>query len=783
MKKVIILILLLLLPSNVYADNRVIGEYGTYENARKIIKETMRAYYIRGPHLQYNYSKAVYGGVSPEEATSQDIQYNVCAAYTYGVYNEAFGSRYLEDVETFPRYNYDISNVARAYYDAENPRDGTYLIWYANTTDNINYIYNDAYNFSDFVNLIHPGDLFVFSGHALIAYDVATNPNTNKKDVLILNSTGHSKNASRIGSETSYLYYDELGRVANNTLEIASEGAVKWRWLSDITQFVDSKTGKMSCTKEECAVVRVFYKGANDEAIFNYSIDPVKYKNSLFRTIYRGIYVEKTVNINDNNSVYLGDELTYTIKITNMSSSTSATSYNNKFYIEETIGDMVEYLSSTQNGTYADNHITWAIDNLDAGKSISLKYTVRIKNDITNINKMIAAIGKVYSDNNDIGYITTGTVSNKIVGKSFNTTETYQNCYTANASKKGLEMINSVYQCATGIDFNFTNFNFDAIFTKKENKTSKATNNTLLFNSNINFPNDVFAKMILNHYYAGLVQYKINGETLLHLPRWSLLDSYPRAKTINAMDFQDGDVLIYYVDTSKTYDNTISNNKYTDESGIYAYIYINGKFQGKNGTGATQRNDFTYDYYGDEINQKLYIKYKNDDVLVTEDDYEFFNYQSLFDKDYYIILRPSLLIKDITFNTNKYNISTNHKIIYGITSGTSVDELLNNTVTSGSSIVIGKNNETVFPSSLLKTGYIVKTIFGAESDSPLIYKVSIKGDTLGTGVASIKSAKNIAHHIIDGNIITGNEYLYAADYDNNDKIKMNDVVKLLKENN
>ena len=84
---------------------------------------------------------------------------------------------------------------------------------------------------------------------------------------------------------------------------------------------------------------------------------------------------------------------------------------------------------------------------------------------------------------------------------------------------------------------------------------------------------------------------------------------------------------------------------------------------------------------------------------------------------------------------------------------------------------------------MLKTGYIVKTIFGAESDSPLIYKVSIKGDTLGTGVASIKSAKNIAHHIIDGNIITGNEYLYAADYDNNDKIKMNDVVKLLKENN
>ena len=89
MKKIYVLLIItfLLLPSFVMAEEeRKIGEYGTYDNAIKIIQEVMRDYYIKEDKFQYNYSRASYGGNSPEEATTQDTNHLVCASYTYSCY-------------------------------------------------------------------------------------------------------------------------------------------------------------------------------------------------------------------------------------------------------------------------------------------------------------------------------------------------------------------------------------------------------------------------------------------------------------------------------------------------------------------------------------------------------------------------------------------------------------------------------------------------------------------------------------------------------------------------
>jgi hypothetical protein len=299
-----------------------------------------------------------------------------------------------------------------------------------------------------------------------------------------------------------------------------------------------------------------------------------------------------------------------------------------------------------------------------------------------------------------------------------------------------------------------------------------------------------------------------NGSTdtsYLHLPRYVTDDYLPRAKTIMVEDFEDGDVLIYYVDRSRTYGKAVSNKSYTDEDGMYAYIYLNGRFIGKNQTGTKQqRNEFTPEYYNTITGGGITCRKDPNNTskcennvdfaghlyaigtqsirtsLVDENYYDFLNYQTLSGKDYFIILRPSQYTEKIGIDTTYKKDETN-KTIYNVASNTKTNTFLNSISSSGVSNVLTNNGVSVQTTDTIKTGYKLKTIFGIETDSPLNYKIAVLGDTLGTGYADKASAKNIAKHIVNGNVITGSEYLKAADYNDDGNIKMNDVVKLMSE--
>jgi len=71
------------------------------------------------------------------------------------------------------------------------------------------------------------------------------------------------------------------------------------------------------------------------------------------------------------------------------------------------------------------------------------------------------------------------------------------------------------------------------------------------------------------------------------------------------------------------------------------------------------------------------------------------------------------------------------------------------------------------------------TIKISKYDESNIYKVSVLGDFTGDGIVDITDAKKIAEHIINKNQVA-QEYLLAADLTNDGKVKMNDVMKLLK---
>ena len=621
MKKIIFLILLLIvIPTNIYAAT----EYGSYSDAQKMIKEAMKSYYMRGSNVQYNYSRATYGSASPEEMTKQDGGYLVCAAFTYSSYVEAFGMKYEKNVSEFPRYNYNISDAAAAYYNENKNNtsklDGNYLIYYENDDEGIKYVYNNATSFDAFVQLIKPGDLFVYTGHALIAYDVVTNPDTGKLDVLILNSTQQPFIPTRIDgtSRISYNIFPSSHNITN-TLNVEQEGTIQGVFLSDISSFGG---GTVDCKKDECAVLRPFYN-KDGKAMFNYKINEQQYNNTKFRTEYPGIYVEKSVNKGDNNSVYIGDELIYTIKITNKSNVDGQNVSYSKFYVEETLDDAVEYIESDGYSTTSNNVIKWPINSLAPGETIELTYKVRVKNNLDNINKKIVSEGKIHKGSSS--YITTGKVNHKIIPKVTTVSKTYDQCYNEISNYGGLAMIDAVYECMyPSEDFSFSTFSFTEIFEKNTTlniKDAKPAGSLIVPKD----PNNKYYKMILNNYWSGLVK---TTDDKYSFPLWKGDYTKDRAKNINPIDFKDGDVLIFVEDNL-----------------IQSYIFINGKFIRKNVTGQT-RTEFTYTHYSSDYS-KLYAGYDkltaaNTDAVLTHA-----NYQTLFDKDYYVILRPELLIKEI----------------------------------------------------------------------------------------------------------------------------------------
>lgn len=125
---------------------------------------------------------------------------------------------------------------------------------------------------------------------------------------------------------------------------------------------------------------------------------------------------------------------------------------------------------------------------------------------------------------------------------------------------------------------------------------------------------------------------------------------------------------------------------------------------------------------------------------------------------------------------DQYQKDTNKMIIYGLAPMT-VGVFKSNVSTNAILSVLDNQNNALADTNSLATGQTFRVSFLNNNTS---YKISILGDVLGDGQVTKNDAKRIALHIIDGNVITGDEYLMAADYDGNNVIKMNDVVHLMK---
>lgn len=693
-KKFILLIMLLFLPFVVRAEEM------TYDEAKEALQQSIQAWYMRGYYRQYNSPKNTYALLRhPEDATVQDTGYAVCSGFTNDAWMEAFGFQGQNDNVVGghpPAGSEAYTNEAKKYLDAKGCKTskpdvagckGEFLVFYQKKDESIRYVYNpngletsEVLKVSNFVKLLQEGDMVAYNGHVAIVYGFKYDSKGKKTDALLFQSgTGGVKVYSKI-DPTEYklrqLFYYKAKKTENNglldinTAENPYEGTVKWAWFSSYSSFV--KDGKIDCQKDKCSITRAYYKGSDGKAVFNYDVKwPQNIRASKARIEMPGIYITKTSSKYDNNSVTLGDTITYTITIINNSNlakekgESKAKKYSN-FHVVETLPAEVEFVAGTvdnsPDGSYNETNrtVAWDIDSLAKGEKIVLKYKVKVKKEAKNIGKYIEANGKVYKSNVN-NYVTTGTVRHEIINSTAATDAEYKNCYEKEKKDgyEGLALIQRTYICVYGeekLDFNFRKLDSEGAlpltsFIVFSNEADGKAANQVRFN--MSGERKVYADMILNNYWGGLEPFNKNGETIYHLVSWrnadtnSYLGDLSRAKTIASGHFKTGDVLVYYNSKSKTKEDL----RYTKESGTYAFIYIDGSFVGINQSGkASERNIFTKKYYEDNKIDMAKNLYQGSTSL-----YEYANYQTLFGKDAYVIFRPEKVITD----TSKIVIKTN----------------------------------------------------------------------------------------------------------------------------
>ena len=178
----------------------------------------------------------------------------------------------------------------------------------------------------------------------------------------------------------------------------------------------------------------------------------------------------------------------------------------------------------------------------------------------------------------------------------------------------------------------------------------------------------------------------------------------------------------------------------------------------------------------------IYVENDNDEVILTK---LISSYVDLsIDGDKLIVKYNDTVIKTFNlsrvneiFNVKDYKVNNDKYTISGIIAGTNIDSFKSKIDTNVNYEIIDISGN-VMTNEILKTGYKLKLAFSVE---PMEYILSIKGDVLGEGTITKDGGKLIAKHIIDGNIIKGEAYLDAADYNSDGSIKMNDVIRMLKE--
>lgn len=481
-----------------------------------------KAYQRQGSQIQYDsYRKNL--ALTPEDATSQHINYTVCSGFTYQIYKNALDINfydYTQELLDFAKKNYKTSKKYVIHYSAKSSKNDETVIKKGQAAAYLKYV-------NDKVGKLKPGDLIVYEDETNFGHVVMFMGFSAKGDgsMIVIQAGGYNYNFTEQidgfeekGAITQTYLHDRLNKVLSENL---------------IKRFAVIRI----VTEENQCIKKVDDK-------YNFETDSCEISDSAeSRLKYKGIDIEKTVDkIVDKNgkvsssSIYAstGDRITYSIKIKNNSDK----SYDN-LVVAETIDKSLVELEK-------DNELSRKV-NIKAGEEKVIKYTVKVKPG-TN-GKIIKSIGKVAN-------IPSSTIE-VLVGKKISSSDANKVCtsFINNINSNTIksverQYINDIYSdkkvgigINLGLNNKVTNLNIignDSKQTKPPVRYTKILNQTV-------------GKYIYNNFYglkigSGVENIISNDSQWSNLPT---LESNDRARTITRDMLFDGDVIL--MDNGESY--------------------------------------------------------------------------------------------------------------------------------------------------------------------------------------------------------------------------------------
>ena len=572
-------------------------------NEQNALMETARAYYRKGKNIQYcTYRKSF--SFTPEDATSQAEQFTVCSGFTNSSYKEALGM-------ILPK---TTANMTAAAYHNKTEAD---ILLQLNKTEIPEHFTNTDSSVTNFIKSLYTtynlqvGDLIVMlsdsDGHVIMIEEEL------ETDANIIESTGnYEKDSTKI---TKGLSYRDTGTIKRNTLSAHLKHFYNGGDYNYLTVYRPLANNNGTYNKYSCSLKS---SGLNAYQPENYNCTKESATYGITaaansRMKYSNIDIDKTVSgsnktIVDGSVVSPGDTLIYSIKITNNSSS----NYE-PITVTENISPYVN--AATESGeAITGNQFTFTVPALAPSASYTIKYTAKVKEDEDNINKYIESTGIVD------GRITTATIKNKIYNDYIDSNKLKEayNSLKDTSSQTGVAFINEIYKTANlGIYFDLDGFNIESLI----NTSASTDYNSISLNRD-----DKFSKYVLNDYFGATYTKSSNGNVYLRYFQSddTNIKDPNRANRIYKEHLKDGDVLIY----------RNSNDSKTNENGDYAYIYLDNSFYGINKlSDGNSKNEFPASAY----------------IVTSRDGNTQNSYlNTLLGKDYYVILRPSMI------NDNSY---------------------------------------------------------------------------------------------------------------------------------
>ena len=593
---------------------------------QQAVREVALAYYWNGPSQQYDvFRSSQYE--APEEATSQNMQFLICTSFVYGVYENALGIQLFantSNANAYGRQFYGVSGFPDIplYYPPEElcPRlaeDSTREAFKEELLPQLEV--GDALNFYRLPDGGRAG------GHECLIIDFIYDEQGNRTDAVALHSTSSSdKEITKISNGLNW--YDKVNKetgLAEGTVKMGTLSALLYRQRTS-----DYMTVLRPLALGDGTYHHVEQAGTSFADFTNFvTKEPYALTESArARIAWTGLEIEKTVDVFDGSNVQPGQELTYTVELTNHGESN---------FFGLLVRENVPKWTTLVSGDYQETtggEVIWLLD-LASGETVSLNYTVQVDDDP-------ALMGWEITETGSAGGIATGTVTNAVY-PALNESQkaalkaAYQ---SLSASYSGADLINQVYQKALDMDLGLDSLTLGVRYNHESNTDQvREINRTCVpyfsetpvdalistwyrpwyYCIELNREND-FADMILNHYYsAAFTSYTRpdpGAKTRTQIYRYEGKINLPDTRTdrndyIYPETLQTGDILVYLN----------ANDPVYNEDGQYTFMYIDDAFYGVNALADGSPQNIVY---GSNEPHQL-------NTLAT-----------LFGKDFYVILRP-----------------------------------------------------------------------------------------------------------------------------------------------